>query len=143
MSGILKRCRGDENAQRPTTLAHSLSTSVLWPGERAQVSSGETNASRPKVRRTANGIGIATSHLRIPVSDQDHSVGPADAFPVVKKAAKENRYTPRIQADEEGGIRSGVNGTPTFFLNGAIVEAGTSGLAEAIRSALTHAKSEA
>ncbi|AUG29074.1 thioredoxin domain-containing protein [Microbacterium hominis] len=52
------------------------------------------------------------------------------------KAAAEDRYTARIRADEEGGIRSGVNGTPTFFLNGALVEAGTAGLAEAIRSAL-------
>jgi len=170
------------------------------------------------------------SHLRIPVSDQDHSIGPVDApvtlveygdyqcpycgeaFPVVKqilerydgeirfvfrnfpiqeihpeavdaafvaefaadhgdfwrahdllyenqselgpqlyqqicdtlglsvadlqKAAKENTYSARIRADEEGGIRSGVNGTPTFFLNGAIVEAGTGGLADAVRSAL-------
>lgn len=170
------------------------------------------------------------SHLRIPVSDQDHSVGPADApvtvveygdyqcpycgeaFPVVKEllqrydgrirfvfrnfplqeihpeavdaafvaefaadhgefwqahdllyenqkelgpqlyqricealglsvtdlqtAATQNTYIARIQADEEGGIRSGVNGTPTFFLNGAIVEAGTAGLAQAIGTAL-------
>lgn len=170
------------------------------------------------------------SHLRIPVSDQDHSLGPADAavtlveygdyqcpycgeaFPVVKdllkqydgkirfvfrnfpiaeihpeavdaafvaefasdhgefwqahdllyenqrelgpelyqricdalglsardlaKAAKENAYIARIKADEDGGIRSGVNGTPTFFLNGAIVEAGTSGLAQAVGAVL-------
>lgn len=174
------------------------------------------------------------SHLRIPVSDQDHSVGPTDAplalveygdyqcpycgeaFPVVKdllqqydgtirfvfrnfplpeihaeavdaafvaefaaepgqfwqahdllyenqtrlgpqlyksiceslglsvadleKAAAADTYTARIRADEDGGIRSGVNGTPTFFLNGAIVQAGTAGLADAIRSALAHGK---
>jgi protein-disulfide isomerase len=28
-------------------------------------------------------------------------------------------YLPRIQADYAGGIRSGVNGTPTFFVQGA------------------------
>ncbi|MGX5819330.1 DsbA family protein [Chitinophaga lutea] len=28
----------------------------------------------------------------------------------------------RVEADFEGGLRSGVNGTPTFFLNGARVE---------------------
>ena len=27
-------------------------------------------------------------------------------------------YRPRVRADFEGGIRSGVNGTPTFFING-------------------------
>lgn len=170
------------------------------------------------------------SHLRIPVSDADHSVGPADAavtlveygdyqcpycgeaFPVVKqilkkydgkirfvfrnfpiaeihpeavdaafvaefaadhgefwqahdllyenqkdlgpqlyqricealglsmgdleKAAKANTYIARIKTDEDGGIRSGVNGTPTFFLNGTVVESGTAGLADAIEAAL-------
>lgn len=170
------------------------------------------------------------SHLRIPITDEDHSFGPADApvtlveygdyqcpycgeaFPVVKKllheydgqirfvfrnfpiaeihpeavdaafvaefasehglfwqahdllyenqrelgpqlyrqiceslglstsdlqsAAEENKYVARIRADEDGGIRSGVNGTPAFFLDGAIVEGGTAGLADAIRTAL-------
>jgi protein-disulfide isomerase len=27
-------------------------------------------------------------------------------------------YRPRVKADFEGGVRSGVNGTPTFFING-------------------------
>lgn len=54
----------------------------------------------------------------------------------LEKAAEQNTYSARIKADEDGGIRSGVNGTPTFFLNGAIVEAGTAGLADAIRSGL-------
>ncbi|MFG6446066.1 DsbA family protein [Microbacterium sp. P06] len=55
------------------------------------------------------------------------------SFADLQAAAKENTYAARIKADEEGGIRSGVNGTPTFFLDGAIVEAGTAGLADAIR----------
>ncbi|MFJ2369877.1 DsbA family protein [Microbacterium sp. NPDC087665] len=58
-------------------------------------------------------------------------------------AAHENRYTARIQADEDGGIRSGVNGTPTFFLNGTMVEGGTAALADAIRTTLTNARSGA
>jgi protein-disulfide isomerase len=29
-----------------------------------------------------------------------------------------HRYLPRIQADIESGLRSGVKGTPTFFING-------------------------
>jgi protein-disulfide isomerase len=29
-----------------------------------------------------------------------------------------HRYIPRIQADMESGLRSGVKGTPTFFING-------------------------
>jgi protein-disulfide isomerase len=27
-------------------------------------------------------------------------------------------YRPEVQADFIGGVRSGVNGTPTFFING-------------------------
>jgi protein-disulfide isomerase len=58
-------------------------------------------------------------------------------------AAKSNTFTARIQADEDGGIRSGVNGTPTFFLNGSLVEEGTAGLADALRKALGGARGDA
>jgi protein-disulfide isomerase len=35
------------------------------------------------------------------------------------RAAVENReYLERVKADFSGGVRSGVNGTPTFFING-------------------------
>jgi protein-disulfide isomerase len=30
----------------------------------------------------------------------------------------ERRWAPRVREDFESGVRSGVNGTPTFFLNG-------------------------
>lgn len=33
-------------------------------------------------------------------------------------ALEEHTYKARIKADFSGGIRSGVNGTPTFFING-------------------------
>jgi protein-disulfide isomerase len=33
-------------------------------------------------------------------------------------ALEEHEYLPRIQDDFMGGVRSGVNGTPTFFMNG-------------------------
>jgi protein-disulfide isomerase len=32
-------------------------------------------------------------------------------------ALETHEFNPRIQADFAGGVRSGVNGTPTFFLN--------------------------
>lgn len=62
------------------------------------------------------------------------------SFTDLRAAAKANEYAARIKADEDGGIRSGVNGTPTFFLNGGIVEAGTAGLADAIRAKLADVK---
>ncbi len=61
---------------------------------------------------------------------------PLDEF---RTAVTEGRYLARIRADEEGGIRSGVNGTPTFFLNGHRLDSGTEGLAEALAGVIRRA----
>jgi protein-disulfide isomerase len=34
------------------------------------------------------------------------------------EALNRKEYEPRVRADFAGGVRSGVNGTPTFFING-------------------------
>jgi protein-disulfide isomerase len=34
------------------------------------------------------------------------------------EALKAKEFEPRVRADFSGGVRSGVNGTPTFFING-------------------------
>jgi len=39
---------------------------------------------------------------------------PADMY----QALENNTFTNRVRADFTGGVRSGVNGTPTFFING-------------------------
>ncbi len=36
----------------------------------------------------------------------------------VQRALEEGTYEERVQSDFMGGVRSGVNGTPTFFVNG-------------------------
>lgn len=36
----------------------------------------------------------------------------------LRQAMDDNAFEARIQADLDGGIRSGVNGTPSFFING-------------------------
>ena len=54
----------------------------------------------------------------------------------LRTAVTEGRYLARIRADEEGGIRSGVNGTPTFFLNGHRLDSGTEGLPDALADAI-------
>ncbi|HET6251333.1 MAG TPA: thioredoxin domain-containing protein [Tepidisphaeraceae bacterium] len=41
-------------------------------------------------------------------------LAPAD----LTAALEQNTYTERVKADFMGGVRSGVNGTPTFFING-------------------------
>jgi protein-disulfide isomerase len=35
------------------------------------------------------------------------------------EALDEGRFSERVQRDFSGGVRNGVNGTPTFFINGA------------------------
>lgn len=54
----------------------------------------------------------------------------------LRTAVEEQRYLARIRSDEEGGIRSGVNGTPTFFLNGTRLDGGTAVLPDALHEAL-------
>jgi protein-disulfide isomerase len=36
----------------------------------------------------------------------------------LQTAVAERKYSNRVRADFSGGVRSGVNGTPTFFING-------------------------
>lgn len=38
--------------------------------------------------------------------------------PALKKSLQTGEYTPKVKNDFSGGVRSGVNGTPTFFING-------------------------
>lgn len=40
------------------------------------------------------------------------------SVPALSMALEEGLFTERVSADFSGGVRSGVNGTPTFFLNG-------------------------
>ena len=46
----------------------------------------------------------------------------ADAFGLsaieLREALAIREFLPRVRADFAGGVRSGVNGTPTFFING-------------------------
>jgi protein-disulfide isomerase len=38
--------------------------------------------------------------------------------PDLRSALSTHEYAPRVRQDFLGGVRSGVNGTPTFFING-------------------------
>jgi len=50
----------------------------------------------------------------------------ADSFDLssdaLETALEAKEFTPRVRNDFRGGVRSGVNGTPTFFLNGSRYE---------------------
>jgi protein-disulfide isomerase len=45
---------------------------------------------------------------------QELQLAPAD----LQLALEERKYRAKVRADFTGGVRSGVNGTPTFFING-------------------------
>ena len=51
------------------------------------------------------------------------------------QALTEGRYEPRVRADFASGVRSGVNGTPTFFINGLRYEGGADALLDALMEA--------
>jgi protein-disulfide isomerase len=40
------------------------------------------------------------------------------SVPDLRTALANQEYVPRVREDFRGGVRSGVNGTPTFFING-------------------------
>jgi len=40
------------------------------------------------------------------------------SIPALRQALEDRQFEARIRADFSGGVRSGVNGTPTFFING-------------------------
>jgi protein-disulfide isomerase len=56
------------------------------------------------------------------------------------KAEQKHEYLPRIKEDFMGGVRSGVNGTPTFFINGEQFDAAAEDLTEAIEEILSRNK---
>jgi protein-disulfide isomerase len=60
----------------------------------------------------------------------------------LRGALESGQYAPKVHGDLLGGVRSGVNGTPTFFINGRRHEApfDYEYLAGAIDNALSHAK---
>jgi protein-disulfide isomerase len=68
------------------------------------------------------------------------NLSPAD----LRKAVDERLFNPRIQADFNSGVRSGVNGTPCFYLNSVRYDGpiGLSEMSNAIESILgsTHVR---
>jgi protein-disulfide isomerase len=60
----------------------------------------------------------------------------------LREALENHEYREKIRSDFAGGVRSGVNGTPTFFINGNRHEASFDyeSLVEAIDAALTRGK---
>jgi protein-disulfide isomerase len=51
-------------------------------------------------------------------------------------ALKKPEIDKRIKADFNGGVRSGVNGTPSFFINGRLHQGSSEALAQAIERAI-------
>jgi protein-disulfide isomerase len=55
-------------------------------------------------------------------------------------ALQEGIFRPKVRSDFMGGLQSGVNGTPTFFINGKRLDAPASDLAAAIEAELEQAE---
>jgi protein-disulfide isomerase len=51
------------------------------------------------------------------------------------EALAEGRFEPRVREDFASGVRSGVNGTPTFFINGFRYDGGANTLLDALMEA--------
>jgi protein-disulfide isomerase len=58
----------------------------------------QANLGRPLLRRLCDALGLPQESLELALADK--------------------QYAERVRADFLGGVRSGVNGTPTFFIDG-------------------------
>jgi protein-disulfide isomerase len=54
----------------------------------------------------------------------------------LERALKQPQIAQRIKADFNGGVRSGVNGTPSFFVNGRLHQGAPQALAKVIEHAI-------
>jgi protein-disulfide isomerase len=91
------------------------------------------NEIHPNAEPAAESAEFAGAHQRFwPMHDgifeNQRSLGPemlvelAEGLKLsgaeLEQALESEEYTPRVKSDFLGGVRSGVNGTPTFFING-------------------------
>jgi len=79
------------------TAEYAGTQGVFWPMHDA-IYANQQRLNVPLLIATAASLKLSTVALR--------------------DALAERRFLSKIQADFAGGVRSGVNGTPTFFING-------------------------
>lgn len=71
--------------------------------------------------------------------EDDQLIGYAETVGIdpawARAALADQRFQPRVREDFASGVRSGVNGTPTFFINGLRYEGGADTLLDALMEA--------
>ena len=71
--------------------------------------------------------------------EDDQLIGYAETLSIdpawAAQLLEDERFQPRVREDFAGGVRSGVNGTPTFFINGLRYDGGADTLLDALMEA--------
>ena len=71
--------------------------------------------------------------------EDDQLIGYAETLSIdpawAAQLLEDERFQPRVREDFTGGVRSGVNGTPTFFINGLRYDGGADTLLDALMEA--------
>ena len=86
------------NAESAAETAEFAGTSGLFWQMHDAIFENQENLGLPLLFELAGRLGLPIADLRNALTSQ--------------------QYTPRVRNDFLGGVRSGVNGTPTFFING-------------------------
>lgn len=91
--------------------------SQMHPHAESAAETAEFAGAHGKFWEMHDGLFENQQHLGGPLYSklaQDLSLSPAG----LQQALSEGKYKDRVRADFSSGVRSGVNGTPTFFING-------------------------
>ncbi|HEV3208126.1 MAG TPA: thioredoxin domain-containing protein [Terriglobales bacterium] len=91
--------------------------SQMHPHAESAAETAEFAGAHGKFWEMHDGLFENQQHLGGPLYSklaQDLSLSPAG----LQQALSEGMYKDRVRADFSSGVRSGVNGTPTFFING-------------------------
>ncbi len=88
----------------------------IHPEAEGAAESAEFAAANGKFWEMHDGIFENQRNLGVPMLlELAESLGLSSAN--LRQALKAGQFTPKVKEDFLGGVRSGVNGTPTFFIN--------------------------
>lgn len=114
--GIVKRLQ-KHFGERLRVVYRNFPLSAMHPNAESAAESAEFAGAQGKFWEMHDLLFENQNRLGVPLYlELAHHIGLTPGL--LQQALEAGEYTERVRADFSGGVRSGVNGTPTFFVNG-------------------------